>query len=306
MYRPTDVDIETTSDIGGGYSLMKTRVGEWLKYTVNVAASGTYALDTRVANIGTGATFHVEVDGVNRSGSIAVPDTGGWQTFQTTTTAGIPLTAGLHVIRVALDTVSSAGGAGNFNWFRFVAPAAPPPPPSPPPPPTYTGTPYGGMPALLPGVVQAEDFDNGAEGVAYHDTSASNSGNVYRTTGVDIGPTPDAFSGGYYLGWTREGEWLKYTVNATETGTYVVGVRVANVGSGAKFRLEVDGVDITGPVSVPDTGGWDVWQIVSLSGITLTEGRHVLRLVMVARNAENSGVGNFGYFLFESTTPGPG
>ena len=43
--------------------------------------------------------------------------------------------------------------------------------------------------------------------------------------------------GGSYLGWTREGEWLKYTVNATEARTYALHVRVANVGSGAAFRV---------------------------------------------------------------------
>jgi hypothetical protein len=147
--------------------------------------------------------------------------------------------------------------------------------------------------------VQAQNFDNGAEGVAYHDASTGNSGNVYRTTDVDLGPTADALSGGYYLGWTREGEWLKYTVYATATRTYTLDMRVANVGSGAKFRIEVDGVDATGPVSVPNTGGWDVWQTISLSGITLSQGQHIIRLVMVTRNAENSGVGNFGYFSFE-------
>jgi hypothetical protein len=147
--------------------------------------------------------------------------------------------------------------------------------------------------------VQAENFDNGGEGVAYHDASIGNSGNVYRTTDVDLGPTTDALSGGYYVGWTREGEWLKYTVNATEARAYTLSVRVANVGSGAKFRVEVDGVDATGPVSVPNTSGWDVWQTVSLSGITLSQGPHVIRLVMVTRNVENSGVGNFGYLSFE-------
>ena len=293
-YRATDVDIEATTDIGGGYNLSKTRAGEWLNYTVNVAATGTYTLDTRVANIGTGGMFHVEVDGVDRSGPIAVPDTGGWQAWQTITTAGIPLAAGLHVIRVSLDKVGSSGGAGNFNWFRIVATTPPPPPPPPP----YGGTPYGGTPAPLPGVVQAENFDNGGEGVAYHDAGAGNSGNVYRATDVDLGPTADPLSSGYYLGWTREGEWLKYTVNATEARAYAVDVRVANVGSGAKFRIEVDGVDATGPISVPDTQGWDLWQTVSVSAVTLSQGPHVIRLVMLTRNVENSGVGNFGYLSF--------
>jgi hypothetical protein len=76
-------------------------------------------------------------------------------------------------------------------------------------------------------------------------------------------------------------------------------VRVANVGSGATFRVEVDGVDRTGAVPVPDTGGWDTWQTVTLTGIPLVKGESVVRLVMVTRNAENSGVGNFSWLYFD-------
>jgi len=65
-----------------------------------------------------------------------------------------------------------------------------------------------------------------------------------------------------------------------------------------KFHVEVDGVDKTGSVAVPDTGGWDTWQTISISGVSLTQGQHVVRLVMVAGTVENSGVGNFGYLSF--------
>ena len=44
-YRPTDVDIETTADTGGGYNLGWVAAGEWLKYTVNVTAAGNYNLE---------------------------------------------------------------------------------------------------------------------------------------------------------------------------------------------------------------------------------------------------------------------
>jgi HKD family nuclease len=159
-------------------------------------------------------------------------------------------------------------------------------------------SPYGGTPVALPGVVQAENFDQGAQGVAFHDTTAGNSGGVYRTTNVDIGGTGDSGSAGFYVGWTRVGEWLKYTVNVTQTRDYTLKVRVANMGSGAKFRVEVDGVDRTGPVAVPSTGAWDVWQTVPVS-IPLTQGLRVIRVVMVASNAQNAGVGNYGFFSFE-------
>src|SRR4029079_14056714 len=59
--------------------------------------------------------------------------------------------------------------------------------------------------ASLPGTIQAEDFDDGANGVAYRDNSAANSGGQYRTSDVDIEVTSDT-NGGYDVGWTAAGE----------------------------------------------------------------------------------------------------
>src|SRR5262249_48005314 len=53
-YRSTDVDIETTSDTGGGYDVGWIAAREWLNYTVNVATAGTYTIDARVASMGAG------------------------------------------------------------------------------------------------------------------------------------------------------------------------------------------------------------------------------------------------------------
>jgi hypothetical protein len=292
-YRSTDVDIEPTSDADGGYNVGWARAGEWLKYTVNVAVTGSYRLEARVANIGTGASFHVEVDGVDRTGPIAVPDTGAWQTWQTVTTAGIPLTAGERVIRVILDTATAGGAVGNYNWFRLVESTS-----------TKPTTPYGGTPVALPGLVQAENFDIGAEGVAYRDATPGNEGAAYRSTDVDIEPTSDA-DGGYNVGWTRAGEWLKYTVNVTATGSYRLEARVANIGTGASFHVEVDGVDRTGPIAVPDTGAWQTWQTVTTAGIPLTAGESVIRVVLDIATA-GGGVGNYNWFrLVESTSSNP-
>ena len=288
-YRVTEVDLQATTDAGGGYNLGWTRTGEWLTYSVNVATTGTYTLETRVAVVGAGASFSVEVDGVAVTGPIAVPDTGGWQTWRTVVSPGIALTAGRRIVRVSFGSVSSAGAAGNYNWFRFVD-ASTPLPPSPA---------YGGVPVLLPGILQAENFDVGGQGVAYFDTSAGNTGAVYRSTDVDLGANTDPSSGGFHLGWARAGEWTRYTVDVAESRTYTLHVRLANVGSGAAFRVEIDGAPWTGAIAVPDTGGWDVWRTVSIGGLPLTRGGHVVRLVMMSRNVENSSVGNFGYLRFD-------
>ena len=146
--------------------------------------------------------------------------------------------------------------------------------------------------------MQAENFDDGGQNLAYYDASPGNSGTPYRTTDVDVGTTDDPNNGGFYVGWTRVGEWLKYTVDVTQGGTYTLTVRVANAGTGARFRLEVDGTDVTGSILVPNTGGWDRWQTVSVPGVVLTQGRRAIRLMMVTRNTENSGVGNYGYLEF--------
>ncbi|HET9830568.1 MAG TPA: carbohydrate-binding protein, partial [Vicinamibacterales bacterium] len=93
--------------------------GEGLNYTVTVAQPRAYSLDVRLASDGVGGTFHIEVNGVNVTGSIQVPDTGGWQTWKTVTKTGVTLAAGTQVLKVVLDTNGPGGSVSNFNWFAF-------------------------------------------------------------------------------------------------------------------------------------------------------------------------------------------
>jgi hypothetical protein len=158
-------------------------------------------------------------------------------------------------------------------------------------------TPFGGTAAMLPGTIEAERFDNGGANVAYRDSTSGNAGGAYRTTDVDIGPASDS-GGGYYVGWTRAGEWLKYTVNVTKSCTCTLDVRIAGVGTGARFHVEVDGRDVTGPMAVPDSGGWQTWRTISKAGIPLSAGTRIVRLVFDAGTSQNSGVGNYNQLTF--------
>jgi hypothetical protein len=64
-----------------------------------------------------GKKLHVELGGVNVSGSVTAPDTNGWQTFATVSVPNVSLTAGnAQVLRVVFDTDGI-----NLNWFRFEA-----------------------------------------------------------------------------------------------------------------------------------------------------------------------------------------
>jgi len=118
------VDIESTTDAGGGYNVGYTRAGEWLEYTADVTEAGTYDLSFRVAAAAAGGKFHVEVDGADATGSLSVPNTGSSQTWTTITKNGVKLPAGTHVLRLAFDTAATNGALGNFNWFSILRTSA--------------------------------------------------------------------------------------------------------------------------------------------------------------------------------------
>ncbi|MDD5687373.1 MAG: carbohydrate-binding protein [Elusimicrobia bacterium] len=119
-YRTTeDVDVETCSDANGGYSVGWAMTGEWLKYTINVKTAGTYTIEVRVACGGPGGTFHIEFDDINKTGSMTVPDTGGWQTWQTIKKTGVRLSAGKHIMKLTMDTIGAIA-TGNFNYINII------------------------------------------------------------------------------------------------------------------------------------------------------------------------------------------
>jgi dienelactone hydrolase len=133
------------------------------------------------------------------------------------------------------------------------------------------------VPSKVPGTIQAEDFDEGPEGMGYHDLDAENTGGAYRFGGVDIFP---AATGGYKIGYAKAGEWLSYAIDVEQSGTYTIEIAVATEGRGGTFHVEIDGVDRTGPLQAPDTGGWDAWHIASKPGVPIEAGRRTVRLVM--------------------------
>ena len=132
-YRPYEnVDIEGTTDTTGAYDVFSTDPGEYMAYTVDISKTGDYEFDFRVANgQSTLGTFHIEVDGVNVSGPIAVPDTGSTHTWETFAKTGVQLPAGVHVMKLVMDTGGNGGEIGDFNYFQFTYSGAPTVPAAP-------------------------------------------------------------------------------------------------------------------------------------------------------------------------------
>lgn len=184
---------------------------------------------------------------------------------------------------------------------------------------TYKGKAWKDSIQQIPGKIQCELYDLGGEGVAYHDTDSINDGsgkynpangtflNEFRMKeSVDISYTKPFDNNPYsivkplmgqlYVGWTKPGEWINYTVKVTKTGSYSVGLMYTASGDGG-ISLELDGKALTDTLTVPSTRndketiGWRQvhhWNYVdSLSTVTLKKGIHVLTLKTVLKGNMN-------------------
>ena len=136
----------------------------------------------------------------------------------------------------------------------------------------------------LPGTLEAENFDTGAEGITYHDTDTKNEGtNSYRTDGggVDI----VSCTGGYAIGYTSSGEWLEYTVDVKEAGIYSYDATVSSGVTSSSFSLSLntnDGlVKLTDAVAVPcvTANNWDTYRVVhGRLLVPLEAGKQIIRV----------------------------
>lgn len=128
----------------------------------------------------------------------------------------------------------------------------------------------------IPGTIEAEEYDNGGEGIAYHDTDIENKLGEYRKDGVDIEVCGE---GAFNVGQINENEWLAYTVNVIGTGSYTFTVRTASAGTGGTFHIEVDGEKIGKSLIAPVTDGWQIYTDVVITDISLDKGEHTVKFV---------------------------
>jgi beta-galactosidase len=152
--------------------------------------------------------------------------------------------------------------------------------------------PYDGVIAI-PGILEAENYDEGGAGLAFQDDDAANHGGVYRNDDVDI---TEVDGGGYAIGWTSKGEWLEYTVDVARTETYELELRVASGLEGSGFSLFIDGKAVTDKIEVPQGKDWETYQTISASTSEISKGKHILKLLI-----EGSYV-NIDWIRFKSTT----
>jgi endoglucanase Acf2 len=140
--------------------------------------------------------------------------------------------------------------------------------------------PYFGDPIAIPGTFSPAHYDlfegGVGQGVAYSDVSRANEGdyrvNEYVDATVDVAE-------GEVVGWIAAGEWLEYTVEVQQAGTYNLSFRYAcgNSSGGGPLTLMSDGVTVKSGITVAYTSDWDQWGSKTVNDIPLKAGRQVLR-----------------------------
>jgi GH35 family endo-1,4-beta-xylanase len=125
--------------------------------------------------------------------------------------------------------------------------------------------PYYDSPIAIPGVIQAEDFDKGGEGLTFHDSDSNREGDVeYRKDGEGVDFVKG--NGGTAIGYTAQNEWLEYTVDVKEAGTYSYKATVSSGTTGSAFTLGLKGLAGTynlARVNVQQTGNndWGTYKV---------------------------------------------
>jgi PKD repeat protein len=113
------------------------------------------------------------------------------------------------------------------------------------------------LPLTGPFRIEAEDYDEGGEGVAYHDESSTNEGGAYRQDGVDV----STFERGYVVSHIWDGEWTQYTIPsaAATDHNYTLTLHASTRTTGEYVKVEVRDSQILGSkeevvVDLPNTG----------------------------------------------------
>jgi len=110
------VDLDPSRDEGGGFDVVDITAREWLSYSVDVAAAGTYRVTARLASA-TGARFRLSLDGQDLFGEIEAAATGGSLRYGTALLGLVELPEGRHTLR--FDALSAGLALNKLGFLTF-------------------------------------------------------------------------------------------------------------------------------------------------------------------------------------------
>lgn len=125
----------------------------------------------------------------------------------------------------------------------------------------------GGIPATLPGTLQAEHWNYGKRDVAWSDSDKISEGSFRKEKGVD------AEEG--YVTRTAEGEWLKYAVRVPTAGRYTITTRSRGTEPSA---IKISKDDDPEPLATVETKASGEWTEASARQVELPAGDYNLKV----------------------------
>jgi hypothetical protein len=281
--KDTEVSVQEDDWVG---EYITVHNGDWLKYTVEVEADEqkSYSAVMTVLSLAAGGKVKVFLDdALIEIGELAFPVAEEGQEFFTSTVTldDLVLPVGKHVLRFRFNTT------GEILFADIIIEAY-----------AYQGTPFNG-PHTVPCITEAEDFDNGGDGVAYHEMAYSSSAarHQYRPTElIDIEAGDEKNNGtGFHIGNTNPGEWTKYTINvpADAAGNYTFSFTWGRPTPDVHFFVSIDD-DEQRDFIMPVTASYEDYETKDYFDAYLSAGTHVVRVDITK--------GNFDKFEIKKST----
>ena len=213
--------------------------GEWVRYSINVREAGRYGITCRMFQKRSGGKFRIAINGVYKTGEISLSGSAG--VWNETFVYPVELETGEQYIDFRIK-----GGDIDMDWIKF-------------------GAGY----SQVPGVIQAEDFDEGQ--YSFNNGSSGN----FKSYRSDQGVAISASNNVVHISNTTGGDWIQYTFNVQEKISSVK-VRAA-AENGGKFALSFDGGTQLDAVSTT-TGNWNTYNDFTVSNVQLSPGTHTMKI----------------------------
>lgn len=235
---PSEGDIQVGT--GNGITYLKSmKSGEWMRYSINVKQTGSYAITCRMRQQRSGGKFRIAINGVYKTNEIKLNGSG--STWNEVFIYPVELQKGEQYIDLRIK-----GGELDIDCIKL-----------------------GEGCSQVPGIIQAEDFDEGK--YQFREGSKGN----FKTYRSDQGVAISASSNIIHISNTSGGDWIQYTFKVLRPVSNVT-VRGAAEKDG-KFALSFDGGELLTPVPAT-TGNWNTYSDFPVSNVQLSEGIHTMKI----------------------------
>jgi len=160
---------------------------------------------------------------------------------------------------------------------------------------------YPGKIWKIPGIIDARFFDIGGEGKAYHDSNAGLEKTTLVSPRTAAGPE-DVEVEATNVGFIKNDEWLKYTVDSVKSGIYTINVNSASLSNTAIYEISLND-NVLASITANATGAWQTYQEFTATNIKIDADytNAVIKVRFVNTSLPTASLCNFKDFSFVKT-----